>query len=110
MKRFTACLKEICVLIAYIGPLALIVFGEFKILSIIIAGITFLYNALYRYNTSNIEKEFTELKYKYNSDIECYKKMSKSDSETIKLYQEQLDTVIAENQELRESLKKKQGK
>ena len=71
MKLFKNAIKDILLLIAYIGPLLIIALDTSNIVfKGIIAAITFLHNALYRYRTSNLERNFAELKNKCKQDEE----------------------------------------
>lgn len=105
MKLFKNAIKDILILIAYIGPIILIVLDDFHIIfKVIIASITFLYNGLYRYRTSNLERDFAELKYKHKQDVQRYEEWQKSDSEYRRLYQERLDAAYVENEKLRQEI------
>ena len=113
MERFKNAVKNICALIAYIGPLLIIGLDEFNIIfKVIVAGITFLYNALYHYRTSNLKQEFAELKNKNKSDVERYEKWDKNNEEYLSFYKEQLDIALTENEKLRQEIEtyKKAGK
>lgn len=94
MKPFKNAIKDICALIAYIGPLLIIGIDELNIVfKVIIAAITFLYNALYHYRTSNLKRDFEELKHKHQQDVQRYEEWLKKDEEYIAFYKEKLDEV-----------------
>ena len=105
MKSFKNAIKDIFVLIAYIGPLVIVGIDEMNIvLKAIIAGITFLCNALYHHRTSNIERDFAELKYKHKQDIQRYEEWIKKDEEYLSFYKEQLDIAYTKNEKLRQEI------
>ena len=114
MKPFKNAIKEIFLLIAYIGPLLII--GLDRELNIvfkgIIAGITFLYNAFYRHRTSDLEREFSELKQKHKQDIQRYEEWQKKDEEYLSFYKEKLDEAYIEIEKLNQEIEtyKKAGK
>ena len=113
MKSFKNAIKDICALIAYIGPLIIIGLDDFNIVfKVIIAGITFFYNALYHYRTSGLKQELTELKYNYVEKVKHYEEWQKKDEEYLSFYKEQLDIALAENEMLRHEIEtyKKAGK
>ena len=84
MKPFKYIIKDICALIAYIGPLLIIGLDNFNIVfKAIIASITFLYNAFYYYRTSNLEKEYNEFKYNHIQKVKHYEEWQKKDGEYI---------------------------
>ena len=105
MKSFKNVIKDIFLLIAYIGPLILIYLDDFNIVfKGIIAGITFGCNALYHYRTSNLEREFSELKCKYKHDIQQHYEWYKNSEEYLSFYKEQLDIAQTENEKLRQEI------
>ena len=112
MKPFKKAIKDICALIAFIGPILMVALNNFNIVFQTIAAITFFYNALYHYCTSNLEREFTELKHKHKSDVERYEKYDKNNEEYISFYKEQLDIALTENEKLHQEIEtyKKAGK
>ena len=105
MKPFKIVIKDILLLIAYIGPLLIIGLDNFNIIfKVIIAGITFLYNAFYYHRTSNIKEELSELNYKYIQEIKHHKEWQKKDGEYLVRYQKQLDIAHTENKKLHDEL------
>lgn len=105
MKPFKYIIKDICALIAYIGPLLIIGLDNFNIVfKAIIASITFLYNALYHYRKSDLERDFAELKHKHEQDVQRYEEWHKKDSEYITLYQSKLDEAYIEIEKLRDEI------
>lgn len=113
MKAFKNAIKDILILIAYIGPLILILLDDFNIaFKIIIAGITFLCNAIYRHRTSNLKEEFSELKNKYKNDIQRYEKWDKNNEEYLSFYKNKLDEAYTKIDKLNQEIEtyKKAGK
>ena len=107
MKPFKYIIKDICALIAYIGPLLIIGLDNFNIVfKAIIASITFLYNALYHYRSSNLKRDFAELKHKHEQDVKRYEKYDKNNEEYLSFYKEQLDIALIENENLRQEMDK----
>ena len=105
MKTFKTAIKDICALIAYIGPLLIIRLDNFNIFfKVIIAAITFLYNAFYYHRTSDLERDFAELKCKYEKDTDKYYEWDKNTEEYLSFYKEQLDIALAENEKLRQEI------
>lgn len=105
MKPFKYIIKYICALIAYIGPLLIIGLDNFNIVfKVIIASITFLYNALYHYRSSNLKRDFAELKHKHEQDVQRYEEWDKKDEEYLSFYKEQLDIALIENEKLRQEI------
>lgn len=105
MKSSKNAIKDICVLIAHMGPLLIIgIDGLNIVFKVIIALITFLYNALCLHHTSNTEQELSELKYKYKQDVKRYEEWQKKDSEYITLYQTKLDEAYIEIEKLRDEI------
>lgn len=104
MGNFKSAFKGILLLIAYIGPLLLIGIDELSIVFKVIIAISYFYNAFYHYRTSNLERDFAELKYKYKQDIQRYEAWQKSDSEYRRLYEERLDAAYVENEKLRQEI------
>ena len=104
MKPLKNAVKDICALIANIGPIAFIAFDGINIVFKIIAGITFIYNTLYHYRTSNLERDFAELKQKYNQDVKHYEEWQKNDEEYLAFYKDKLEEAYIENEKLREEI------
>ena len=105
MKPFKKAIKDICALIAYIGPILIVALDNFNIVfKVTIATITFFYNAFYHYRASDLEREFIELKHKHKSDVERYEKYDKNSEEYLSFYKEQLDIALTQNETLRQEI------
>lgn len=105
MKVFKNAIKDILLLIAYFGPFIIIGLDDFHIIfKFVIASITFIYNAIYHYRTSDLERDFAELKCKYEKDTDKYYEWDKNTEEYLSFYKEQLDIALAENEKLRQEI------